>query len=280
MKITHIIKKLEEIEMPVNNLNLGEFDYIGEFSAKKTRDPSNKSFKEVGWSFRPNYERGLLIYSLIRKARSSSYLEIGFGRGYSSLCAAKAMYDAGIDGKIMIIDPFFDEQHINTLSKIFPSQWFSMMNFVKSTSDNALNQISDKFDFIYIDGDHTYPGAKTDWDCFSPHLADGGIVAFHDVMHGFDGPTRVFAESVLPSDRCGTAGVVGSIGWAQFHADPTKAARHRAANSRLAEQLGRVVPYAAAGDEPSGAARLLFRLRRWQVPHAALAPDNWAAALD
>lgn len=164
MKITHIIKKLEEIEMPVSNLNLGEFDYIGEFSAKKTRDPSNKSFKEVGWSFRPNYERGLLIYSLIRKARSSSYLEIGFGRGYSSLCAAKAMYDAGIDGKIMIIDPFFDEQHINTLSKIFPSQWFSMMNFVKSTSDNALNQISDKFDFIYIDGDHTYDAVKNDWN--------------------------------------------------------------------------------------------------------------------
>lgn len=164
MKITHIVKKLEEIGITLNDLNLGEFDYIGEFSARKTREPNSKNFKEIGWSFRPNYERGLLISSLIKQSRASSYLEIGFGRGYSALCAAKAMYDAGTDGKITIIDPNFDEQHLNNLAKVFPKQWFSMMNFIQSTSENALQQIDEKFDFIYIDGDHTYDAVKKDWE--------------------------------------------------------------------------------------------------------------------
>lgn len=220
-------------------------------------------------------------------------LEIGSFKGRSTILLAKAVALAN-NTKVVAVDPLEGDAvrpssapGVDSVSAEFyrnldTAGVLDLVEFNQTFSADLAKRwpAYRKLRLLWIDGDHTYPGAKTDWDCFSPHLADGGIVAFHDVMHGFDGPTRVFAESVLPSDRCGTAGVVGSIGWAQFHADPTKAARHRAANSRLAEQLGRVVPYAAAGDEPSGAARLLFRLRRWQVPHAALAPENWAAALD
>src|SRR2546422_8145249 len=69
--------------------------------------------------------------------------------------------------------------------------------------------------FLWIDGDHTYHGAKQDLDLFAPHLVDGGIVALHDVLHRFEGPIRVFVEDVLRSDRYGPAGVCGSIVWAQ-----------------------------------------------------------------
>lgn len=41
------------------------------------------------------------------------------------------------------------------------------------------------FDFIFIDADHTYEGAKTDFDNYMPLLAEGGIMALHDVVqHG------------------------------------------------------------------------------------------------
>ena len=163
MKITHIKDKLEELDYPVENFSLGEFDVIGEYTAKKNRHPSSDLYKSVGCFFRPNYERGLLIYALIRKYKIKSYLEIGFGRGYSTFCAAKAMTDDGINGKITTIDPNFDRSHLENLTKISPKNWFEKINFLQAKSEDAIPTL-DKFDMIYIDGDHTYDAVKKDWD--------------------------------------------------------------------------------------------------------------------
>jgi len=163
MRKTNIKDKLQELDYPVENLSLGDFDAIGEFTAKKHRDPSNNLYKKVGCFYRPNYERGLLIYSLIRKYKIQSYLEIGFGRGYSAFCAAKAMEEDGIAGKITTIDPNFDKNHLQNLSKIFPKSWFEKIEFIQSKSEDAVPTLSN-FDMIYIDGDHTYDAVKRDWE--------------------------------------------------------------------------------------------------------------------
>jgi len=41
-----------------------------------------------------------------------------------------------------------------------------------------------KVDFLFIDGDHTYEGVKRDFEMYSPFVRKGGIVAFHDIVHG------------------------------------------------------------------------------------------------
>ena len=41
----------------------------------------------------------------------------------------------------------------------------------------------DKLDFLFIDGDHSYEGVKQDFEFYSPFVAPGGIVAFHDIVH-------------------------------------------------------------------------------------------------
>jgi len=38
------------------------------------------------------------------------------------------------------------------------------------------------FDFLFIDGDHTYEGVKQDWEDYSPFLKKGGIAVFHDTV--------------------------------------------------------------------------------------------------
>ncbi|EMA44512.1 O-methyltransferase-like protein [Halococcus morrhuae DSM 1307] len=40
----------------------------------------------------------------------------------------------------------------------------------------------DAIDFLFIDGDHTYDGVKDDFERYSPFVADGGLIAFHDIV--------------------------------------------------------------------------------------------------
>jgi len=128
---------------------------------------------------------------------------------------------------------------------------------------------------LWIDGDHTYAGTSEDFTLFGPHLAPGGIVAMHDVLHGYDGPVRVFVENVLASDDFGPAGVCGSIGWAQYR--PGDGASHRRERADLARRASRLVPLVRKGRPPTGLKRLLYQLLRATVPHAAPDPAEWAA---
>lgn len=164
MKTIHIRKKLEELGGSVAELRLGEFDYIGRFTAERTRDENHPLFKTAGMFYRANYERGLLVSQLIKSYKIESMLEIGFGRGYSTFCAAKTFCELGIRGKIITVDPSFDKSHLNMLQKVFPKEWFDCIEFRPGKSSDVLPTINTKFDLIYIDGDHSYEATKHDWE--------------------------------------------------------------------------------------------------------------------
>lgn len=163
--------KLSHFDVELDDVVLGDFDVIGEYTAKKSRSPDKEQYQSVGAFFRPNYERGILMYYLIRRKSIKSVLEIGFGRGYSTLCMAKAMCDHGINGKITTVDPNFDEKFLEHLTRIFPAEWFSKIEFVKATSENYFKEsLGRKFEFIYIDGDHRYDAVKKDWEFARDHF--------------------------------------------------------------------------------------------------------------
>lgn len=164
MKTINVKQKLEEMGVSLDSIIMGDFDYIGEFTAKRDRKPGDVNYKKYGAFYRSNYERGILIYYLIRQHNLSSMLEIGFGRGYSTFCAAKAFHDAGIVGKIVTVDPALDEKYVQALQHVFPADWFKYIKFAKATSQQALPTLNENFDLVYIDGDHSYEGTKHDWE--------------------------------------------------------------------------------------------------------------------
>lgn len=65
----------------------------------------------------------------------------------------------------------------------------------------TVQQVRDRFagpvDFLFIDGDHSYEGVKADWENYSPLVAEGGLIAFHDI----DGQCKDFWEAEMRSDR-------------------------------------------------------------------------------
>jgi len=165
MKKIDIRDKLEKINTPVSSIPLGDFDRIGEFTAKRNREPNGENYHRYGAFYRANYERGILIYNLIRKFNLTSMLEVGFGRGYATFCAAKAFHDSGVNGQVTTIDPEFDEKFLNALGGVLNPEWFKYVKFVKGRSQDVLPKVKDeRFDLVYIDGDHSYEGTKNDWE--------------------------------------------------------------------------------------------------------------------
>ena len=120
---------------------------------------------------------------------------------------------------------------------------------------------------LWIDGDHTYDGVRADFDGFAHHLSPGGIIAMHDLMHGFRGPDHVFIEEILLSAEFGAAGIVGSIGWAQKSpATPSQ----KSANKILANRLQSWLDAAPKTGRATGLRKLWVKFKRFQVPHAAI----------
>jgi predicted O-methyltransferase YrrM len=131
--------------------------------------------------------------------------------------------------------------------------------------------------FLWIDGDHSYPGAKADFDSFSSHLLPHGVVAFHDALHEFAGPLRVFVEDVLRSDRYGAAGFVRSIAWSQSRPDDGSIFHDQRRQIEVA--AARVIPHLRDEHNLRGIEKILFKLKRSRVPRTLTPAAEWISLL-
>jgi predicted O-methyltransferase YrrM len=153
-------------------------------------------------------------------------------------------------------------------------------DFVEARRQYSLDAAKDwtrPIRLLWIDGDHSLEGARGDFESFLGHLQPGGIVAFHDALHEFEGPIRVFVEQVLRSDHFGAAGFVGSIAWAQYR--PECGARFRDSRLRLDRIASRLIPSVSCGKPLRGLAKLRYKFNRSRMPRQLPAPTAFAKSL-
>jgi predicted O-methyltransferase YrrM len=83
------------------------------------------------------------------------------------------------------------------------------VRFDNSHNEGAIQWAKDNgpFDVVFIDGDHTYEGAKQDWEAYGPL---GRFVAFHDIAHTDCGVPRLWAE--IKEKRQTVERIVGTMG--------------------------------------------------------------------
>jgi Methyltransferase domain len=65
---------------------------------------------------------------------------------------------------------------------MFGHEWcFFQGNSQAPEMQQAVSSYCDRFDLIFIDGDHRYEGVKRDFENFRPLLSKRGVILFHDV---------------------------------------------------------------------------------------------------
>ena len=60
---------------------------------------------------------------------------------------------------------------------------------------DRVRKLGEKFDLIFIDGDHSYEGVKQDFEDYSEFLVPGGFIVLHDIMSQ-PGVMRYFQELI------------------------------------------------------------------------------------
>lgn len=216
-------------------------------------------------------------------------VEIGSYKGRSTVMLAKVASHYG-SGPVVSIDP-----HTHVLSNASderqqPSTFDDFQLSIRAADVESHVEIHRAYSqevskdwkrpirLLWIDGDHTYEGAKTDFDRFSPFLVPTGVVALHDVLNNFPGPIRVFVEEVLRSKRFGPAGCVQSLGWGQLR--PQDAATFESASrKRLERSAARLIPFVKHKAELRGLQKVGFKLRRSRVPREPVSARELATLL-
>jgi MMP 1-O-methyltransferase len=212
--------------------------------------------------------------------------EIGSFKGKSTIILAKSAALTGC-GRVVAVDPLTSpavtdpdlKGRASALKDFYDNLKAAGVDrdveFHQMRSQELAKQWTRKIRLLWIDGDHTYAGTKQDFDLFSPFLADGAIVAFHDVLYKFEGPPRVFLENVILSANFGAAGLCGYIGWAQYFDDPNAGSKYRDEKNLLSRKLNRLIPYVTSPGPITGWRRIEFKLLRMVVPQTPVDPSIW-----
>jgi predicted O-methyltransferase YrrM len=206
-------------------------------------------------------------------------LEIGSFKGRSTVGIAYVTRELGL-GTVVAVDPHTSPATTDPDLKGKTTSYEDFVANLKTAgvlerveikrvySHDLAREWKDSIRFLWIDGDHTYKGAKADVDMFKPYLVDGAIVAMHDVLGTFEGALRVFVEEILDSDDFGPAGFSGSIGWAQYRPRDGGSARFRRRRGLLAVPARRLIPVAQRADHGlHGWNKFLYKFWRPLAPH-------------
>lgn len=180
------IDKLAEIKRQITNAN-SFFDFIG--IAKKYFDIHQIDSEIAG---------------LIEKVREYSPTVIGEIGTYK--CGNLFLLTQAIPNvrKMIAIDLIFRHKGLfKALARpdleLGFFQGYSTSNSTYRMTRRFLGE--DKFDLLFIDGDHTYEGVKSDFEKYRLLVKDGGLIVFHDVVP--DLTTRMGSDVPLSKSYAG-----------------------------------------------------------------------------
>ena len=156
------------------------------FSADEYGHRANFETNDLGY--------GWVHYGLLRTIKPNNVLCVGSRHGYIPAILAQACKDNG-SGHVDFVDAGFgldDDNHWtgegywkkhagkSTFLR-FDLQNFITLHVMKTDQFEKISRKKMTYDYVYIDGDHSYEGALRDYNLFWPMLREGGLMSFHDI---------------------------------------------------------------------------------------------------
>jgi predicted O-methyltransferase YrrM len=158
-------------------------------------------------------------YTLFTLAENKkNILEIGSYLGCSACCFGARMAEQN-SGTIYCIDTWNNDAMTEGEKDTFQTFRDNTKEFtpfivpVRGFSTDVVPQIRQSvssLDLLFIDGDHSYEGAKNDWEAYKDFLHSGSVVVFHDFGWA-EGVKRVIEEDVKP--RVGSFNNLPNLWW-------------------------------------------------------------------
>lgn len=128
---------------------------------------------------------------------------------------------------------------------------------------------------FWLDGANDVATVTQDVQGFLPHLANRGIIAFHDILNLSGDRICVYMDHVLDNPKFGAAGICGSIGWAQYYHDAAEAEPFKHSKQMLKAKLQRLRPYHTDPRRADVLARCSYKVYRAMVPHHRVDTATW-----
>jgi predicted O-methyltransferase YrrM len=112
--------------------------------------------------------------------------EVGVWHGVTT-CRLRKVMDP--EGTLLAVDPYplgrlgFSTQRVIAQREVSRIRR-GTVHWMRKTGGDAARELAanagEPLDFVFVDGDHTYEGLKTDWEGWSKLLKPGAVIALHD----------------------------------------------------------------------------------------------------
>lgn len=121
--------------------------------------------------------------------------EIGVAYGVNS----RSMFNILPIKKLYLVDPYgsYKDDTVHDFSKgeVVAKKRLKRFSdktvFIRKTSEDAVDDVPDDLDFVYIDGNHDYEYVKKDIELYYPKVKKGGVIGGHDFCAYYSVPHAV-----------------------------------------------------------------------------------------
>lgn len=162
--------------------------------------------------------QGELLKAILANVSAKTVVEIGSYLGISTLWLAAGMASSNLRGRLYAIDTYVPKfpwppfhyscvvDPKSLVSNAIDSAGFSdIVHLVESDSKTAASSFNvwlghDEIDLLFIDGDHTINGCKSDFELYASRVSVGGYIILHDIFPeacGHEGPRFVIDNLIV-----------------------------------------------------------------------------------
>ena len=186
-------------------MNREEFDLLCNTKAgNKWRGGGEEKTLEhetYSWWMQQNQHEFFDLLSRLQEKQVKTILEVGSSHGGSLV-----FYDhiVGEDGLVIGMEnapeyafSVIRQSGYTPKSNIKLLEMVSHLNSTLTAVKKSLNKRP--LDFLFIDGDHSYEGAKQDYEMYMPLVKEGGLIGFHDAAIE-PRVSRLLDEITLPKE--------------------------------------------------------------------------------